>query len=160
MIGLLMNFNKLPPGITGFVSDISQKQNAVSFSEFKSDMIKLSQKLHMNFIACNAIITCENYFSCQLIYKGQTISILCNTVYPLIGICEAENPNIMPRKFVSIEELENYISGLRNYTVVTPEFLHSSVVSSAIEDLSVQELSNINYWQPKEINEIVFNFWD
>ncbi len=155
-----MNFNKLPSGITGFVSDISQKKNAVSFSEFKSDMMKLSQKLHTKIIACNAIITCENYFSCQVMYKEQTISILCNTVYPLIGICEAENPNIIPRKFVSIEELENYISGLRNYTVVSPEFLHSSVVGSAIEDLSVQELSNINYWRPKEINEIVFNFWD
>lgn len=155
-----MNINKLPPGITGFVSDITQKKDAVSFSEFKSDMMKLGQKLQTNIIACNAIITCENYFSCQLMYKGQTISILCNTVYPLIGICEAANPNNMPRKFVTIESLENYIIGLRNYKIVSPEFLHSSVGSSAIEDLSMEELSQINYWQPKEINEIIFNYWD
>ena len=155
-----MKMNKLPPGITGYVSDISQKKNAVSFSEFKADMMKLGQKLHFEIIACHAIITCENYFSCQIIVEGQTISILCNTVYPLIGFCEAENPNTMPRKFVSIEELKNYFIGLRNYTVVPPEFLHSPVVSSLIEDLSLQELSHINRWRPKEMGEIVFNYWD
>lgn len=152
--------NKLPPGITGFVSDISQKRNAISFAEFKTDMVKLSQKLNVKIIACNPIITCENYFSCQLAYKGQTISILCNTVYPLIGLCVADNPNKIPRKFLYIEELEHHLIGLRNYAIASPEFLNAPVKSNAIEDLSVQELSQINYWRPKEISEIVFNYWN
>lgn len=152
--------NKLPPGITGFVSDISQKKYAVSFAEFKTDMTKLSQKLNVKIIACNSIITCENYFSCQLVYNGKTLSVLCNTVYPVIGFCVADNPNIIPRVFLSIGEMEDYLIGLRNYAIAPPEFLNAPVTSHTIEDLSVQELSQINYWRPKEISEIVFNYWD
>lgn len=152
--------SKLPPGITGYVSDISQKKNAVSFAEFKTDMVKLSQKLNIKIIACNSIITCENYFSCQLAYNGQTISVLCNTVYPVVGFCIADNPNKIPREFLSIEEMEHHLIGLRNYAIASPDFLNAPVTSHAIEDLSVQELSQINYWRPKKINEIVFNYWD
>jgi len=152
--------NKLPSGITGFVSDISQKKNAVSFAEFKTDMAKLGQKLNVKIIACNPIITCENYFSCQIAYKGKTISILCNTVYPVIGFCATDNPNKTPRKFVYIEEMEHHLIGLRSYAIAPVEFLHSPVESHVIEDLSVQELSQINYWRPKEISEIIFNYWD
>lgn len=151
---------KLPQGITGFVSDISQKKNAVSFTEFKEDMANLGQKFNVKIIACNPILTCENYFSCQIEYKNQTISILCNTVYPVIGFCTTDNPNKMPRKFLSIEEMEHHLIRLRNYAIAPPEFLHSPVEGNVIEDLSMQELSQINYWRPKEISEIIFNYWD
>ena len=136
---------KLPAGITGFLDDLSQKRQAVSFTEFKSDMHEVARKVNAKVVDCCPINTCENYFSCEIKLGSDTIFIMCNTIYPVIGLCSSSNPNEIPRKFVTSEMLEQNIEEVRNYEVMTPKFLKSKVESSHISELNVSELSEINH---------------
>ena len=150
----------LPAGITGFNSDISQKQHAVAFDEFKTDMFELARRMNAQIQRCNPIMTCENYFSCEMTIDNQNISILCNTVYPILACTDAHIDNGVMGNFIQFDAFYCNIPKLRNYTAYDVAFLNTAIDSNIIANLSPTELSELNYHGSKVVHEIVFNYWD
>ena len=151
---------KLPTGITGFVSEIAQKKDAVSFEEFTADMSVLARGMEATIERCNPILTCENYFSCEMNWEHRKISILCNTVYPILACCEGFVSEERSNHFLFVEPFENTVSALHRYQVYPVEFLNAAIEGVIIDQLSHMELSQINHWRPQTVHEVVFNFWD
>lgn len=150
---------RLRRGVTGFITDLSDKKDAVSFDEFQADMNQLARALNGKVVSCIPFDTTENYFQSLLSVNDKEYCLLCNTVFPYIGICVAD-PQNHQRKFIMSDAIASHLFGMRNYELLGPDFLHQKISQVELAELGFDELKEVQRKKPFEMNQIIFNEWE
>lgn len=151
-------------GITGFYNSGENPPPRYTAEDiFKERCLKAAESIDAEMIAFHPPKLNTNFFEAVLDNGVKRIHILMNAYYPLIAFAASvEKEHIT---FYDEEELVDYFRGFeiceaRDLNQLLkiqrqPEFdlLHD-------HDLNSAEMSQIMYWQPYTVGELVFNYWN
>jgi len=149
----------LPKGITGFYSagDKPTQVNPRLFSK-----------------ACYSIITSKNaevlcistqlepdksYYYAALELSGRSVLILCNTNTPFIAFAEPGN-DVIYEEFIDDVDLASVFEAIKPFKVLPADVLNATPQDNHLSELSEAEISQIKYWNPRRLGEIIFNHWE
>jgi hypothetical protein len=151
---------KLPRGITGIRTPKDPPLPQSDFSRFKSDCYEIARSTGARVRAVTFPQGTNSFGYAILAFDEQSIAVLLNAHYPLIAFPESFVPDQHPNAFVDHAALATAFKTLGAYTVPSRDELESSVSAEACQELSPAELSEVKYWRPRCIGEVIFNFWD
>jgi hypothetical protein len=144
----------LPNGITGFRSSTDKELPVMDLVEFKQLCYSFIRQIGGIVKSYNNNISQQNFYTVEYDYLGESILILLNHHYPLLTFASSLD------RLTFIEVPEISIKFMPYYTVLTKEYLNIPLTSNHLAALSKAELTQISYWNPKTVGEIIFNNWD
>jgi hypothetical protein len=150
-------------GITGFPlnNDLAESVS----TEFKQVCYSISRQTHGKLLSFEKPHESQNFYKAELEWKDEKLFILLNGSYPIVAFASNVEPfNITFIDHPIVNEVETFTN---IYTIAVaseleePVYIDERAKSLVNENkLNKQELSQLFYWKPKTVGEIVFNFWD
>lgn len=144
----------LSNGITGFRSSTDKELPVTDLVEFKQLCYSFIRQIGGIVNSYNHDTSQQNYYTMEYNYLGKSIRILLNHHYPLLAFASS----LGRPTFIDVPEIS--IKFMPYYTVLTKEYLNSPLTPEHLSALSKAELTQISYWNPKTVGEIIFNKWD
>jgi len=151
----------LPRGITGFLDSGAPIPTRSDFAAF----------LQLGHAAAQAVgcdvsggldrthVVTPNFHAVTFAQRELVSVLICNTRYPFVaavehlsGTCRLEF-RVIPETIAGLAEQ----SGFR---VLSKSVLELPPDDQAISALAAAEVEQIQYWRPKRIGDIIYNFWD
>ena len=143
----------LKKGITGFYDSKDLPVPQIDFKDFKTLCHTIDNGTVWQLINISKNPYC-NYYSAEFNTELGTIHILLNKYYPIIGFTEEIRVgNIL---FKDINDI-NYL--LVGYEIMSAEILNGSL-DNVENELSKTELKQVEYHNPNQVGNVVFNCWD
>jgi len=147
-------FLNLPNGITGFRSSIDQELPVMDLVEFKQLCYSFIRQIGGNVKSYNHDTSQQNFYTVEYDCLGETMLILLNHHYPLLAFASS----LDRLTFLDVPGISTKFRPY--YTVLTKDNLNSPITPKHLSALSKAELTQISYWNPKTVGEIIFNHWD
>lgn len=102
----------------------------------------------------------SNYHQFHIARKTKQLKLLFNAYYPLVAFSVPLQECRMDIEFVDCSDLADVFRRLTDFQPMSKVELTTPVKSTDLKDLNKAELEQFNYWKPKTVGELVFNFWD
>jgi hypothetical protein len=148
-------------GISGFHHhDLSEVDSA----QFKKLCHSWANMNHGKFVSFEKPNESQNFYKAELNWTGDRIFLLLNSSYPIVAFASSvEYFNI---KF-SEHPHTNLIEVFKNdFTIATVDelvapliFVERSQTVLNNNNLNKSELSQVFYWKPNTVGEVVYNYW-
>jgi hypothetical protein len=152
----------LMDGISGFlINDLPEADS----SQFKKLCYSLANITNGKLVSFEIPNVSQNFYKAELKLNDESIFILLNSTYPIVAFAfSVEYFNI---KFIDHPH-SNLIETFNNeFTIATAnELVERLAVDERTQTvlnknhLNKSELSQIFYWKPKTVGDVVFNFWE
>ncbi|WP_096274445.1 hypothetical protein [Paucisalibacillus globulus] len=150
-------------GVTGF-----NRPNDISVDGvfFKKICYSVIHNHGGEIISFNEPEYARNYYQVKITMNGDDLYILLNGTYPFLTFASSIE-DVTAIRFVTHDKLAAEFNPY--YRILLPEELdnllvikeQSGRISIEIEnELNDAELTNIKYWKPRRIGDVVFNSWD
>ena len=155
---------QLPRGITGFWSQQSAAPPRVKSAAFRARCATAAVALHGKLLENPADLEQfgRNFYVQAMTYKGRTISILCNVHAPWLALIDGlvdASRNTGEQAFVDDQLLSNPLAN-GEWRVLDAATLRTPLNHIDLTALDPAELTQVAYWKPRTVGEIVFNHWD
>ena len=148
-----------PKGTTGFFS-VGDTIPVVDPKEFSKACYHLATGLKAKVISITTQLqTARNYYQADMEIRDQTILILCNTTHPFIAFANPSDAFVCG-DFFDDAELASLIEVIEPFIVLPADVLNSEPETEQLSELSDTEISQIEYWRPSRLGDVVFNHWD
>jgi hypothetical protein len=155
----------LPYEVTGFYSSTNDKPHEIDDKPFKDICFNLARKYPGRILDIDELKLATNFFKVKIHINHQDLYVLLNMYYPFLTFASAVefqrlhfiNYPLLSKDFIpfckvlSKEELHEPLKIRKRKGQITLE---------NINKLNTTELEQILYWQPKNVGEVIFNFWD
>lgn len=146
----------LPRGITGFWSGSEEPGPGVSVEKFKELTYAIARNNRMIVSDTDLDRTGKNFFWAEYQKYGKQMYLLMNSRYPYLAFT-------VQMSFSSlhfIDPPENLILPHTDRLILLEKGLLNQPWENQKNTLDESELSQIRFWRPMTIGEIIFNFWD
>lgn len=141
---------KLPCGVTGFTTHPIK----IDGKFFKTCCYTVARQIGADLMECEATIgVARNYY--YAVFRNNQLKILCNPYYGFITFSANEAGT-----FADEPQLAQLFSQFDSFHVLTSTNLEIFPEHLYLTDLNESELTQINYWKPSRLGDIIFNFWD
>jgi hypothetical protein len=153
----------LPQGITGLQHvDDDPPLPLSDFAAFKAHCHEAARTLAGRIRSVEAPIRSveSNFGQAVLELYRETVAILLNAHYPIVGFAEPPTEHGAPYQFIDHNILAKIFRNFGAYEVWTRPKLEAPVTPEALNQLAAVELEQAQYWQPQRIGDLVFNLWD
>ncbi|MFS0726078.1 hypothetical protein [Paenibacillus sp. 1P07SE] len=105
-------------------------------------------------------LTGKNYYWFLVTFGEEEWSFFLNAYYPLAAI-RRESPKSRFGYFTEAELDVHYPDRTQiDYTLLSREMLEELLTPEAMSRLDAAELKQARYWQPRSVEDLVFNNWD
>lgn len=150
-------------GVTGFYS-ANQQPPSMDEKQFKQNCYSLISSMDGDVLSFQGAQAASNFFNAEAKLLNKHLHILLNAHYPFMAFaCKVDYGKII---FYDEPELLKLFSPY--YTVLGTDELNESVIlklgSRRIiqndNELNDEELTQIAYWKPERMGDILFNYWD
>ena len=152
----------LRSGISGFYNRVDQARlPEVKLKTFKKEIISVIAMA--GYRPCyfrKADLTPNFHLGVFAKEQGVTIGVVCNSIYPLVTFVEEPKEYECSLAYIDLEEPAEMIEEHTNFKVLYQNELSTKLSAAELKCLNEAELSQIKYWQPQTIGEIIFNWWD
>jgi hypothetical protein len=149
----------LPKGTTGFFG-VGDKLPQVNPNHFSKACYKIVSETNAKVLCISTQLESgKNYYYAALEITDRSVLILCNTCHPLVSFAIPGN-EINYEEFIDDAVLESVFESFKRFKVLAADILNAAPQSKQLSELSEAEISQIKYWSPKRLGEIVFNHWD
>ena len=156
---------ELPTGITGFSrrksteleSDLRTFQECSYTAAYLTGSRIASTELPANYPLNYARVTFE-FFSRGVV--SERLCVLLNNTYPYVAFVTPMPSGDTTTHFIDHQRLAEAYRSFNRYTVLGATKAQTPLELSDYQNLHKVELRQIQYWQPKTVGEVIFNFWD
>jgi hypothetical protein len=150
----------LREGITGFNS-----VSSFNFEDFKKLCYAISAYNNARLISFESHHTAKNFYEAKLDLCDEKVHLLINQIYPFIALASSvEYFNIQFTDHVISSDLAAYGGDFRllsKYELNEEIKLDARTLTVKNENsLNPAELKQLNFWKPKTVGEVIYNFWD
>lgn len=150
----------LPRGITGFYdSRRDQVPPVVDVKEFARACYSVARAefgVVENLESANYSI---NFHRAILRTRDEIVAVLCNGHFPWLAFAKTHSRNY-DFTFMESAVLACQFSDAMRCEVIGLASLEEHPDEASLADLSEIERSQIKYWRPRRLGDIIFNFWD
>jgi len=156
-----MKLERLPPHITGFF-DSADQPRSLDGTDFKKACHQIAQINGGTVERIDLELAGRSYFGATIRTTSENVSVLCNSVYPYVAFVQ---PNAFGLGFPELTFIDpvHLTAAFANVTSFQPldaEWLEADLSSDLLADLTPSEQSELAYWKPKSVGQVVFNSWD
>jgi hypothetical protein len=145
--------------ITDFsASEDREKAPVVPDTKFKRDCFALAGEIGGRIHAFEPRGITPNFHRACFEHQGKEIWILCNAIYPIIGFPVLFN-SAPPLMFRDVGMIADRFRSW-GYEVPGSMELNAEWKSRDLDALDPAERTQIRYWKPRSIGDIVFNWYD
>ena len=156
---------RLPKGITGFYD--SRKDVAPSLvdpSEFKSACFhaaRLADATVTHFQSSTEKYPCSYHTAVvRLKHADESFDVLCNAYYPMLAFVDPNKSEWGRLCFVAAPAVAAFFRQATSFSPISIDYLQMYPASEMLTDLNEAERSQVHYWKPQQIGDIIFNDWD
>ncbi|MED4074138.1 hypothetical protein [Priestia endophytica] len=155
----------LPYGVTGFYNSTIDKPHEIDDRPFKDICFNLTRKYQGRILDMDESKLATNFFKVKININHQDLYVLLNMYYPFLTF--ASDLEFQRLQFIDHPVLSKDFMPF--YKVLSKDELSSplkirkrkgQITLENINKLNTTELEQILYWQPKNVGEVIFNFWD
>ena len=150
------NLPLLPRGITGFWSSSEEPGSGISVEKFKQLTYAIARNNQMIISNTDSDLTGKNFFWAEYQKYGKPMYLLMNSRYPYLAFTD----QMSFLGFHFIDPPENLILPQMDRLILMEKGLLNQSWENQKNTLDETELSQIRFWRPTTIGEIIFNFWD
>jgi hypothetical protein len=153
---------ELPHGITGFRDADDPPLPLCDVADFRGHCYAAARTLNGRVVAVEApsrgVET--NFARGVLELPTGRVAVLLNAHFPLIAFAEppAEGEGFV--RFTDSPGLAEAFGNFGIYEVVGASELAAPLTPEQRRRLAPAEREQIEYWQPRRVGDVVFNFWD
>lgn len=145
----------LPNGISGFFEAESCCFDTLNIKSFKKISYCLANENHGRVLSLDISLGGKNFYSAEISANNIHCCFLMNVYYPYTAFADSV-------KYGSIKFIDkpiNFVYPFSEHNLLGIKELNADW-GDAIKNLNNAEYTQIKYWNPATIGEIVFNFWD
>lgn len=146
----------LPQGITGFGSRCDDPAPWISAEEFKRLAYSIARNNQMTVSCTDSDLTGRNFYWTEYQKYGKTMYLLMNSRYPYLTFIDQMTFSGLH----FIDPPENLLLPRTKRLILLEKELLNQPWENQKNTLDAAELSQIRFWHPMTIGEIIFNFWD
>lgn len=145
----------LPKGVTGFWASGGQAPRAVDAKRFKSCCYEAARETSGKVAEFQAAYSgfVRNFHVAKLDWHDHQREVWCNAHHPLIAFVTSHDS-----RFIDDLRLGAFFAD--GFRLLSEHDLNQYPTPATLCDLDENELSQIRYWRPLRIGEIIFNSWD
>ncbi len=151
----------LPRGITGFRLH-KEVLPCINEREFCAYCHAVAQQLRGKVIVHEPAAGqyARNFSVTTIQLSRESIAVLLNAYCPIIAMAHPIAENEMTINFVDVPPLADEFRKFDCYNILSSSDLTRPITNETLSDLSHAELTQIKYWNPSTVGEVIFNFWD
>ena len=132
-----------------------------AYAEFKRVVYGVADPLCLAVSELNERGVTPNFHSARLDGANAAITILGHSTYPIFAFAEPIEFKSCHLCFVDHEPLSRVIeTSFPGTSIATAGELNRQLAETDLTKLDASELEQIEYWKPKTVGEVAFNWWD
>lgn len=149
-------------GITSFFNwDERGAIPEFTFAEFKRIVFAVATNQRLSVSQLTERSVTPNFHVARLDDSEMSILLLGHSTYPLIAFAKPENADATKLLFVDCSRIADAMQNLfPDVTIADANELNQELTEFGMSVLDVIEREQIEYWKPKTIGEVAFNWWD
>jgi hypothetical protein len=148
---------KLLPGATGF----SPPSGAhADLREFTAICYHAARAIGGAVTGVTPAGVTPNFHTVDITQAQHHIAVLRHIVLPLIAFARSPVGGGLTVRFVDHRDLADALTSLTDAQVLTVEQLGTPLARVDLSALDRHEHSQIKYWKPDTVGDLLFNFWD
>jgi hypothetical protein len=153
---------ELPRGITGFRHVDDPPLPVSDFAVFRGHSYAAARALGGCVRSVEAPVRGAeaNFARAILELPGGPIAILLNAHFPVIAFADPPAESAAPVRFIDAPALAERFQRFGTYEVWSGSELEVPLTPEACKQLAGAELEQVQYWRPRRVGDLVFNFWD
>lgn len=145
----------LPRGITGFWSVNANQPPFLDEKAFRRMCHALARENGGTVAEVDTDTASRNFYSAKLSRYDQSVFLLQNIHYPYAAFAQRDADG----RFIFTGPPERLRLPEGTVRFLSPAELNQNWCGLC-EELSPEELEQVNYWKPQTVGEIIFNTWD
>jgi hypothetical protein len=148
----------LPRGITGF--NTTERVEGKQFVTACYAVARIAGAKVEQVRTSDDAIT-PNFHEAQLVFHdgSDSVRLICNKHFPVVAFAApASFEGDANLQFVDCPTVADLLTPL--FRVLDKSAAGQLISSEAVAQLDEDELKQIEYWKPRNVGEIVFNYWD
>jgi hypothetical protein len=149
----------LPRGVTGFGDKYWMPKAHAFFSELKTLSHDVARRTHGRIVSKSSDLFGANFHTLHMEGRGYHLSILLNAFFPLVGFAEVLREEGEEPIFTEIPSDFSTLTPSA-FTFIGKSILISPPDESSLAQLSSAEIEQVQYWRPRRLGDIIFNYWD
>lgn len=144
----------LPKGITGFF-DTEYNSVLIEDKLFKKVCYEFVNLNNGKILSIDISLAHKNFYFCEMMLTDKHIYLLMNAHYPYFAFASL-------LKFGSIVfiDMPNELMNWASENILLSQKELNENYDRSLGFLDHVEVSQIKYWEPINIGEIIYNFWD
>lgn len=150
----------LQTGITGFSGSIPQPQ--IPYHHFKSACYAAARSCgsHITSFSLAYEGNIRNFHVAEFVLAhGNKLLVLCNAYFPVVTFVKFQSSSFLANlDFVDCADLGGQF--VHTHRVLSKIELEANPTDTALALLHESEMSQIKYWRPARVGDIIFNCWD
>lgn len=152
----------LRPGITSFFE--SRKRGSLpefSIGDFRRLVHAVAASQDWTVASITDASFTPNFHLAELKSANRSIFILGHSNYPIVAFAEHVSDTAQRLQFVDEPEIASETSRLfPDVTIANAADLHRSVTKDDLAQLAPADRKQVEYWKPRTIGQLAFNWWD
>lgn len=161
--------NMLRKGITGFYDDnLKIDHKHINYDLFKKQCYELARKLRgeILFIDDVEFYVQRSFYIARIgeirtLNEIESFDILINMYYPIIGFSKIRETEKLNIDFIDIPNVNEFLYD--DYLALSKSQLEDEFEynNKELNDVLYEyEIKQINYWKPRTLGDVIFNYWD
>ncbi len=147
------------PGITGFFEQaVGPALPAVPAARFKSACFAAAREVGASLERFTPSGVTPNFHRALLELEGARVVVACNAMHPVVGFARP-SPEGEPLEFLDHAALAAAFDAA-GFEVASAADLARPLTESDLAVLADAERSEIAYWKPGTVGEVIFNWFD
>jgi hypothetical protein len=148
-------------GITGLseVGDI-RPAPGFGFEDFKTVVYSAARAIGGRVAEARPAGITPNFYQALVELTTERLSVLCNSVFPVIAFCEPIPEGKCKTVFRDCPKLAAAIAKLGSWEIASAAQLDAPVSREELAQLAPYEQKGVKYWRCRSIGRIIFNWFD
>jgi hypothetical protein len=148
----------LPRGVTGF----DPPPHVVSFADFKRSCTEAAKRFRGGAGQFREAFDqfLPNFHQAVLSFPDgpEPMRVVCNAHHPIVAFATSPQEGEMRLEFLDFPELARLLSG--EFTVLSGVDAAAPLSTELLANLGPAERTQIDYWNPERVGDVIFNWWD
>ncbi|ONH26252.1 hypothetical protein [Pseudofrankia asymbiotica] len=149
---------KLPPAATGF--GLQPLNAPTDLRDFLTVCHRAAQRTGGAMTSTHPAGVTPNFHTVAIDYPGHSVAVLRHATLPLVAFTRPQLTSDTALAFVDEPPLAAAIHETSELEVLAVDQLHLPLARADLTALTSAELSQIAYWKPETVGDLLFNFWD
>lgn len=102
----------------------------------------------------------SNYAMARIVFSNGVVAVFVNSVRPIIAFATDPAEGQIAFEYIDCPKLAEAFLAFGEYTIATSDELKTPLLREMWKKLAPAEQKRVQYFRPRTVGEVLFNYWD